>query len=550
MFLHIMTIIILISKRIETMKKTINKIIGLMVLTVLLVGTYAVSVLAGDTKVIEVQDEVGRPTIFVKGIDGDVNAASALVGNVECPNVEYEISKNGDFTIDTLILIDNSLSIPNSSRADVKKIVGEFLASRSANERFCLATFGEQIEILVDFTDDYASLKRCLDSIEFQNRETYLTDVLYELIDNGSFCNNEDGAYRRVFVISDGVDNKSIGYTSSELQNLIKKTGVPVYALGVYNSKKSNSNELKNMFAISRETGADSMLLSDVKNPLDVVSMLSGDRDIVKFVIDPVGSVKDGSEKTVTISITSSNGEETVSVDNVRMPQEAMRDSSADSEIVSATTPTPTPKPQIEEIEGLGLDDVEGIPVINSNKKNPLINPIVVVVSGIILVITIVAIIVLLIIKNKKDNKFVEFPNFELEDCPTVSEDGGDTEIITEIQSPGDNGATVILMDESGRNYTLNLVDVSNPAKIFSAPLYGKVVIGRKREEVDICIDYDSSVSGKHCSITLADGKFYLENLNKSNGTYVNGERVSNEVEISSGSVIKMGRVQMRVEII
>ena len=43
--------------------------------------------------------------------------------------------------------------------------------------------------------------------------------------------------------------------------------------------------------------------------------------------------------------------------------------------------------------------------------------------------------------------------------------------------------------------------------------------------------------------------QLYLRNHSQSNGTLLNGCQVVDKVPLSSGSIIKMGRVEMRVEL-
>lgn len=92
----------------------------------------------------------------------------------------------------------------------------------------------------------------------------------------------------------------------------------------------------------------------------------------------------------------------------------------------------------------------------------------------------------------------------------------------------------------------ISLADISNPASVFKAPIDTKITVGRS--EGDIIISDDKSISLKHCEIEKKDGVFTLRDLNSSNGTFVNGNRIDS-VEIKSGDLIKMGRMEFRLEI-
>ncbi len=98
-------------------------------------------------------------------------------------------------------------------------------------------------------------------------------------------------------------------------------------------------------------------------------------------------------------------------------------------------------------------------------------------------------------------------------------------------------------------SYDIVLTDIHSPVKSFQAPIRSSVVIGRKQDMCGIVIDYDKSVSGKHCEIRIKDGKFFINDLQSANGTYVNGCKVLTEIEIFSGNIIKMGRLELRFEV-
>ena len=111
-----------------------------------------------------------------------------------------------------------------------------------------------------------------------------------------------------------------------------------------------------------------------------------------------------------------------------------------------------------------------------------------------------------------------------------------------------DRGTTVQLFNEV-RKAKLTLTDVNMPARRYTAYMNKRIIIGRSAAKADICIDYDPFISSTHCAIEMRNGRIYLMDLKSSNKTYVNNNLVISEVEISSGCIIKMGRVSMHVEV-
>ena len=53
-------------------------------------------------------------------------------------------------------------------------------------------------------------------------------------------------------------------------------------------------------------------------------------------------------------------------------------------------------------------------------------------------------------------------------------------------------------------------------------------------------------VSRFHCSLSVADGELAVENLSRSNGTFVNGRRIDRAV-LKDGDRLRVGRIELVV---
>lgn len=69
--------------------------------------------------------------------------------------------------------------------------------------------------------------------------------------------------------------------------------------------------------------------------------------------------------------------------------------------------------------------------------------------------------------------------------------------------------------------------------------------IGR-RSENDISLD-ELSVSGKHARVLFMGGEAFLEDLESTNGTYVNSEKISKHL-LKNGDLITVGQFQLKFE--
>lgn len=72
------------------------------------------------------------------------------------------------------------------------------------------------------------------------------------------------------------------------------------------------------------------------------------------------------------------------------------------------------------------------------------------------------------------------------------------------------------------------------------------VVIGRKTD-ADLRVPL-ADISRSHCEFTLQNGNVHVRDLDSSNGTFVNGEQVT-EKEIEAGDVIRLGPITFTVQI-
>ena len=58
----------------------------------------------------------------------------------------------------------------------------------------------------------------------------------------------------------------------------------------------------------------------------------------------------------------------------------------------------------------------------------------------------------------------------------------------------------------------------------------------------------DSYASGRHARLYDRDGHVYIEDMNSTNGTYVNGARVSAQQLLRPGDMVRIGDTELRFE--
>lgn len=511
----------------QTIINRIHNLFGTIIASVFLLCSLGLTVYAAETvSIVETNTGEDSITVYVKGVSADITDVTAQIGTATGDVTKIWKVSDGEIPMQTLVMIDNSKSITKANREKIADFLRNLISDRSENEEIAIATFGEELTLLTEYTSEYSTLKKAIDTITYQKRGTYLTDVLYDLI-SAEYVPNNENVFRRVIIVSDGMDNKSLGYTKEELYALLEESCFPIYTIGCINGE--NNERLENMFALSRKTKADSFLMDEVEDTLDICGSLNSDRDVVGIRIVPAPENMDGTRKAVKISFTDNGIQSGLSVDIV-MPQQTQ------------VKEEPEPEAETEySAEFLPEDSV---------KSDHGTATLMIVIVVIVVVMVIAVVITVILLKKKKGKK-----QFELIDDDTLKEHISEpkvpeekTEFVGETAKDDGEDRTYMIWNNKS-TYHIILTDMNSMARRFQVPLEHSVIVGRKAGACDIVLDYERSVSGRHCEISVRNDRFYLKDLQSANGTFVNGSKVLAETEIYSGNMIKLGRLEMKFEV-
>ena len=58
----------------------------------------------------------------------------------------------------------------------------------------------------------------------------------------------------------------------------------------------------------------------------------------------------------------------------------------------------------------------------------------------------------------------------------------------------------------------------------------------------------EASVSSHHCEVLLRGGDVIINDLNSTNGTFINGRQITGEAPIKPGQILRLGQVEIRLE--
>lgn len=76
-------------------------------------------------------------------------------------------------------------------------------------------------------------------------------------------------------------------------------------------------------------------------------------------------------------------------------------------------------------------------------------------------------------------------------------------------------------------------------------PVRSTISLGRKEENSIVLVD--QHVSSNHAKLLIKNEILYIEDLNSTNGTLVNGEKISGRVKLYSQDIIEVGVTKFKV---
>lgn len=489
---------------------------------------------AGNTALLQISVDGGDMVAYVECGD-EIASVEAQIAQYPCGDVQ--VGKAEDISIHTVIMVDNSLSVTEQNRDNIREILKEYVQTMPPQEVVSLAVFGEDIRFLCEKSGDAQEMVSLIDGIEFHDQDTYLTDYLYQML--GEIEN--DTMFTRFILISDGVDNKTIGITKEELNGRLGEITRPIYTIGhVY---KENAAQLKNMFALSRATGGKELLIEDIENSRSIAEEIHDFSAIYSCRAQIPKDVMDGADRHVLLHIHTDKGDVEVTgsvsmpfglVEQEKEAEEPEEERWEEPEVIAEPEPAPATEPESvkEPEENTGQEEESGVQEPGDTA----------VIAALVLVI-VLAVYLLYRQKKKpgtvKENKKEKKKEKQKEIKPVIVRE-------PEISEPeGQEDVTVML---EGR-YLLTLRDRMDPEKVFRYPLDGHVVVGRNADMVQIVVDYSLTVSGRHCEFYVQNNRFFIRDLNSANHTYLNGKRVNNGMEMTSGSRVKIGEVEFDIDI-
>lgn len=467
----------------------------------------------------------------------------------------------------TLILIDNTKTLTTLNREIVKETVKYLIKNADENTKFGISLVSDSKELIADFDDTKETKIKSLENIEYVEEKSSFRDAIMDVITD---YKESDFTKREILVISDGKSSDGI-YALEELYFELNNSAYPIFSLCC--DQDDNTVDLRGLSSISRISGGKSFHTqfegddANVEETIgnNILSALQNYRELYRTedsIVDYPGGYVDSKVPLEPDNFTSDPYEERVVYQN-----NSYDDSNANINFDSSV------------IYEKSHDKAEG----SSSIK--------IVLYGLVIILTL---FIVYLIGNKRkrkkerekeelflntiqnsisqnnqlnqNNQFKQNEQFNQNnqnkqtyhnnlsnynvpvDGARDTWDSFGTRCLNEEDEDDDGSTRLLYQAIDGVDITLE--DRADPTKYFRANIRDRIVIGRSEKLCDIPLKYDDSVSGRHCELFLRGDNVYVRDLSSSNGTYVNGQKVYQEIEINSGDIIKLGQLSLFIQII
>ena len=415
---------------------------------------------------------------------------------------------NASVPVSYLFLIDISTSMP-SFKDNIKKFIYDFMESAGDNSSYLIATFGKDFEIKGDFTSNQEDIKKELDAIKYNVGQTSLHSAIIRAID---FYENKDrvnGEIYNVVVISDGIEVDKNGVTKNEVDEKIKSSAVIIHTFGLptpsndTNDIKNSEEALKVLGAFARTSfGVHAVLGYDNKTETDLASEITGfvnNLYFTKFKIAGFETKGESYSLKLVFATTSENGEVFNALGNVNIPY--FKDSQNPSEISIGQSDLEDAIPQnkvdteVTNSSNTSLHKLVSVKLFGINMW----------ILGIAFVLIILlSISISLLIKKRKK----------------------------------------VLVDNHIIKIFMKIEILSGKCVMKNKEFYmtNELIIGRNKNCGIKFLNQD--ISNKNSRIYMKENIIYLEDLNSTNGTAINGMRIHAPNRLRSGDVVSIGSVK------
>lgn len=402
-----------------------------------------------------------------------------------------------------VFLIDISGSLSGRQFSALKSATKTWADKLSEKDRMAILTFGNDVTVVQDFTDDKAAIGNAVDNIQNNDGNTKLFGGIEEAV---KLCGRNDAGLpkrKAIILLTDGVNDYAGGIDEETVIKNARESSVPVYSIWTPGGRSGAGESFLN--TLSEYTNGNVYNLANRDMESIYTTVYEGFHQ--SFVIDLSypPEVADGGLHSVKFTV-----------------RHEEKEASDDTECIL--------KPANENMVTVSTSAASSA---NTEKENGFMSPIILIILIAIILILAAAIIFTVAIVTRKKKVKPQYPMQARVDFMPQNANIPKAQPVPEAVPQKRSGGIGFTLTEIGGKTVL------------TGRIADSAVIGRS-EDCDVVIR-DSKISARHCRIVREDGQYMIEDLNSTNGTILNGITVSVKSRIESGDLILLGGREYRI---
>lgn len=444
----------------------------------------------------------------------DVPSASDISGYIDSnkltPRSSARFSDSGEGVAD-IFLVDSSGSMRDSQMVQVKNAIKTWVSNMKPNDRIAVISFGDNVEVRTDYSNDAGVINNAVDSITNNGRQTQLYGGIMEALKLTDRNDSELPKRKNIILITDGVNDYNGGISENDMYKELKSRLIPVYCMWMSGSKESGSKGMATMNSVADYSGGTMYDMTGKK--IDTVyswirqSIMNS--CVIDFNYDSAGP--DNNEHVLNLRISQ---KDKMAEDNVRF---IMKKSDEDSGTY-----------RIDTVKGTNGETVQSTaePADDKDDSNRMVL-ILCILGGVLLLAIIAAVITML---SRKKDTYYDDMQYTSGNLYTQNESASMPQ--NTVYAPAGAFSVTVTSMKTGKESRLQLSDA--------------ITIGR--DPSNTLVLSEPTVSGNHAVMTRVDGRIYIEDMSSKNGTLRNGCVVNGIEEIQSGDIISFGNDEYRIQ--
>lgn len=470
-------------------------------------------------------------------------------------------------------LLDISDSMPTALFESIKAELLQLYQTHSQNEKYTLITFGKEVVVQLDGDESAETIESAIKSLQNTDTRTVLYDAVSKVGELAA--ERSDYTRRMIYLFTDGEDWTVGGHTQNETQDLIRQSGIPVYAFGVSSAQKKYLDALSELArvsggkftSVSKNTVAGTMAQTRAYADAGYVVSVTLKSNVVgaqnSAVALQVGDASDS--RTVSIKNWQADNTAPVIVEvqaegsslHIIFSESTLGGSSATDYIITSGSQKRTvdsvARVSDKEVElRLSAPLYDGEYVLTANnvtdtavEKNALTESYPFTVTGVPYTVAaffsdnilwiaagalLFAAVIIFVVARKQRKRM-----------PATSVCAAEAEVI-EAEKASEKyhihaaEGKLVHLSISGRNLARRDIELH---------VEGTILLGRS-SSCDVRID-DEQISRRNTELICRNGRLFANNISQTNGTMLNGLMISGERELHSGDTIVLGDTRITI---